>query len=99
MSDILEADDMFDESAEAAGEVVDDQVGMTSEEAGDSTDADQSETEKKKSKLSGFSIYDSMLLVSLICVSLATLVLFLELNKFGSILEGEFPWRASEFRK
>ena len=98
MSDnILEADDMFDESADVANEVVedvDDQVGMTSEESELDDDAQVS----KKSKLKGFTIYDSMLLVSLLCITLATLVMFFELSSFGNILRGEFPWRVSDFK-
>ena len=97
---ILDADDMFDESADVAesvGEEVAEQVGKTSEETDPGSAADDS-SEEKKSLLSSFTLFDSMLLVGLICVSLATLVLFLELNEFGKF-PGSFPWRTNEFLK
>ena len=92
MSDILEADDAF--SDDNVDEFANDQIGMTSKEA---VDAGSDVTVKKKKPK--FTVFDAMLLASLLCVTLATLVLFLELNKFGSILDGDFPWRVSEFRK
>lgn len=95
MSDILEADDAF--SDDNVDEFANDQIGMTSKEASDSVDAGSDVTVKKKKPK--FTVFDAMLLASLLCVTLATLVLFLELNKFGSILDGDFPWRVSEFRK
>ncbi|MDG1873351.1 MAG: hypothetical protein P8J27_05545 [Mariniblastus sp.] len=105
MSDnILDASDMFDDSADLAGSVgeeVVEEIGQTSEESlvnpDDSGSADDSSKEKK-SLLSGFSLFDSMLLTALICISLATLFLFLELNEFGKF-PGSFPWRTTEFLK
>ena len=102
MSDnILEADDLFepaDDFVEAT-----DEVGMTSQEAPASaapaeTASVDSGSRKKKSLLKSFTVFDGLLLISLICVSLATLFLFLELNKFGSF-PSEFPWRTNEFLK
>lgn len=63
-----------------------DSVGQTSEEASESGE------DKKKRE---FSVYDAMLLVSLICVTLATLLLVIELGSFGNVLFG-FPWRTTE---
>ena len=100
MSDnILDADDMFDESADVAESVGQeaDQVGKTSGESDPGSSADDS-SEEKKSLISSFTLFDSMLLVGLICVSLATLFLFLELNEFGKF-PGSFPWRTNEFLK
>ena len=53
------------------------EVGLTSEE----TDQDG---EEKKSFLSTLTVFDAMLLVALLCVSAATVLMFLELNTFGS---------------
>ena len=98
MSDnILEADDAF----EQADDVVEatNEVGMSSQEASDSAannDSVGSGSGEKKSFLKSFTVFDGLLLISLICVSLATLFLFLELNKFGSF-PGGFPWRTTEF--
>ncbi len=63
-----------------------DLVGQTSEEASQSSD------DKKKRE---FSIYDAMLLISLICVALATLLLVIELRRFGNF-PFSFPWRTTE---
>lgn len=62
-----------------------DEIGQTSEEASESGE------DKKRE----FSVYDAMLLVSLICVSLATLLLVLELRRFGNF-PFSFPWRTTE---
>ena len=77
-----------------ADEVVDDatdEIGLTSDESGD----DNADSETKKSWLSDFNVYDGMLLMALVFIALATFVLFRELNTFGNILSGDFPWRVS----
>ncbi len=99
MSDnILEADDMFDQAADVAEAAVDDAVltPEVSQEESFGSAADDAPADQRKSWLKSFSVFDGLLLFSLICVSLATLFLFLELSKFGSLLEG-FPWRTNEF--
>ncbi len=53
-------------------------------------------TEDKKGLLSSFNVYNAMMLVSLVCVLLSIVLLFQELNTFGNILSGEFPWRTSD---
>lgn len=63
-----------------------DAVGQTSDETSDTGE------DKKKRE---FSVYDAMLLVSLICVALATLLLLLELRSFGNF-PFSFPWRTTE---
>lgn len=88
MSDIPSADELMDEAVDQSGE-----VGLTSEESA------SEDGEKKKSRFGNFTVFDTMLLMSLICVTLATLNMFLELNSFGNILGGEFPWRVSDFLK
>jgi len=94
---ILEVDDVFEPAdvVEAA-----DEIGLSSQQASetptDNDSVDDSGPGKKKSFLKSFTIFDGLLLISLICVSLATLFLFLELNKFGSF-PGGFPWRTTEF--
>ena len=86
MSDIIEgAEELLDEPVEAEGEA----VGSTSDEAGRTSDENG---EEKESLLQTMTIYDAMLLVSLICVALATLLLFFELRTFGDF-PGGFPWR------
>ena len=66
-----------------------DDVGMTSDESPvDSSDSD----EKKKP---AFTVFDAMLLISLVCITLATLMLVFEINKFGPF-PGSFPWRIDE---
>lgn len=62
-----------------------DSIGQTSEES-----SENGEDTKRQ-----FSVYDAMLLVSLICVSLATLLLVLELRRFGNF-PFSFPWRTTE---
>lgn len=79
------ADELIDEKVDL--ENGDDQVGMTSEE-----DSDENE---KKSLLASMTIYDAMLIVSLVCIALATIILFFELRNFGTF-PGGFPWRTSE---
>ena len=60
-------------------------VGLTSEE----TDQDG---EEKKSFLSKLTVFDAMLLVALLCVSAATVLMFMELNTFGDF-PNAFPWK------
>lgn len=89
MSDITEgAEELLDEPVEAEG----DAVGSTSDEVEQTSDENG---EEKESLLQSMTIYDAMLLVSLICVALATLLLFFELRNFGDF-PGEFPWRTDE---
>ena len=76
------------EDAELENDVMEpesDSVGQTSEEASDES------TDKKRE----FSIYDAMLLVSLICIGMATLLLIFELRRFGNF-PFSFPWRTDE---
>lgn len=89
MSDIIEgAEDLLNESVETPDSEVEsssDEVGLTSEEAND----------EKKSLLQNLTVYDAMLMVSLVCIGLATLLLFLELRNFGDF-PFSFPWRTNE---
>ena len=64
-----------------------DQVGQTSEEQ---------PVDEKKSGRFKMNIYDAMMLVSLICVTVASLLLLFELRNFGDF-PGGFPWRTEEF--
>lgn len=101
--DILEADDLFEQAEmldpiDDVAEVASDEVGMTSQEAMSEPADVGSGSRKKRSFLKSFSVFDGLLFISLICVFLATVLLFLDLNKFGSLTEG-FPWRTSEFLK
>jgi hypothetical protein len=60
------------------------EVGLTSEETGE-------DGEEKTSFLSTLTVFDAMLLVALLCVSAATVLMFLELNTFGNF-PSDFPW-------
>jgi len=97
---ILDADDLFDDSAdvESSGEESAQEVGKTSDESSNDPEGAADSSDEKKSLLSGFTLFDSMLLIALICVSLATLLLLVELNTFGKF-PGSFPWRTNEFLK
>ena len=90
MSEVSQsADEFLDESAdavEAAGDAAADQIGLSSDETAN----------KKESLLASMTIYDGMLLVALLCATLATLFLFLELREFGNF-PFSFPWRTKGF--
>ena len=45
---------------------------------------------------SKMNVYEVMLLISLVCVSLATVLMVFELRTFGDFPNG-FPWRTEEF--
>lgn len=73
------------EAADEAIELSGDEVGLTSDEAGD----DQG------SLFQSMTIFDTLLLVSLICIGMATLMLLFELRTFGDF-PLSFPWRTNE---
>ena len=80
--------------------VEDESIGMTSDEteaASTELESDEGDpSDKSKTALiREMTIYDSMLLVSFICVTLATVLMFFSLAQYGSITSG-FPWRTSE---
>ena len=95
------SDSIFDDELENEGlEPESDELGMTSDESptdeaegagAGAESADQSEQESKFK----FSVFDAMLLVSLICITLATILLVFELRTFGDF-PFSFPWRTSE---
>ncbi len=60
-------------------------VGQTSSEA----------ATENKGLLSSFTIFDAMLLIWLLCIMVATFLMFRELNLFGDF-PGGFPWRTDE---
>jgi hypothetical protein len=82
----------LDQEPETVGETSDEQK-LDASDADRSEDHDEESTEKKKFE---FSVYDTLLLVSLICVTLATLLLVLELRRIDSSFPFSFPWRTSE---
>lgn len=90
MSDIIEsAEEVLDEPVVAEG----DAVGSTSQEVGQSSGENGDGT---KSLLKSMTPFDAMLLISLICVAMATLLLLFELRTFGDF-PGGFPWRTTGF--
>jgi len=72
-----------------------DEVGQTSAESVDSSEP-STETKKTKDPTKSFNVYNAMMLVSLVCVSFAIVWMFMELNQFGNVFGGEFPWRTSD---
>lgn len=50
-------------------------------------------SEKIRSSLFSMNIYEGMLLLSLVFIILACFLMFMELNSFGNILTGAWPWR------
>ena len=62
-----------------------DDVGQTSAESSEES------TKETKSLLGSFNIYNAMLLVALICISLAIVQLVVESQKFGPLFS--FFWR------
>lgn len=67
------------------------EIGMVSE----STEATGSGSKASKSKLAGlfseFSIYDALLLTSLVCITLATLRVFFAMHQYGGYFWTK-PW-------
>ena len=64
----------------------DDQIGETSDEV---------IAQDPKDSRFKMNIYDAMMLISLICVVLASMMLLFELRNFGDF-PGGFPWRTEE---
>lgn len=75
-----------------------DQVGQTSEELTESTEADDPARARRRARTKDavrkFTLFDAMLLISLLCISLATFLMFIELTKFGQF--PGFVWRTEE---
>jgi hypothetical protein len=63
------------------------QVGQTSAEAAGKQKADEHKL--------AFGLWDLTALLSLVCITLATGLLFLELQSFGNLLQGSWPWSVS----
>ena len=83
MSEIIPAEEEFvQEAVEATG----DEIGMTSDESSDDLG------KQKKSFFSSMTVFDAMLMLSLLFITFATLVLFFELRNFGPF-PFDFPWR------
>lgn len=90
MSDIFDSnlDDSTEQPVEQLNDAVD-EVGMTSQ-------GDLVVDDGKKKRNLAFNVFDAMLLLSLIFVSLATMLLLWELSKFGNIFSA---WNTSEIGK
>lgn len=74
-------------SDEPAVDAVDNEVGLTSDETG------------KKSLLESITIYDTMLVLSFIFVTMAAFRLFFAIRTYsdGFPFVGGYPWRTGEF--
>lgn len=69
------------------------EIGRTSQElAADSSAANEEVQSKWKRLIKDFSLYDAMLLVSLIFVTAATIKLFFAFAQYGSYVWGK-PWQ------
>lgn len=85
MDDLSSGDSLggdFDESGES--------VGMTSDESA----SDDGDSEESKKGLA-FSVYDAMLCVAFVLVTLATVRMIWELSTFGPLPPSGFPWRVN----
>lgn len=69
----------------------DGQIGQTSADIADESG------DGSKTRRFAFNVYDTMMLIALVCVTLATIKLFMELSTFGALSEG-FPWNTAEVR-
>jgi hypothetical protein len=68
------------------------EIGKSSQELPtDSPEANGAELPKWKQFLADFNLYDAMLLVSLICVTAATIRLFLAFGQYGGFFD--YPWQ------
>ena len=97
MSEFFEEE--LDELQDDLQDVVDDdldQLGQTSEEVHETTEAEP--TRKRRSRgqkaVRGFTVFDAMLLMSLVCITLAAFLMFYELTTFGQF--PGFVWRTDE---
>lgn len=64
-----------------------DQVGKTSRE----TKPARPDSENRLA----FGLWDLTALFSLLCITAATVLLFVELQQFGKLLQGSWPWSVS----
>ncbi len=101
MSDAIFDDPEFENDLpQSESELEPETVGQTSDEQPDEADptnqsATETEVESSKKKFE-LSLFDAMLLISLLCVTVATLLLVLELRRIDSSFPLSFPWRTSE---
>ncbi len=89
--DLLNDDQPGDEQLNDSQSSGDNQIGETSADSDGEADVDT-----KKSRFV-FNVYDAMMLIALVCVTVATIELFRELTTFGALSEG-FPWKTAEVR-
>jgi hypothetical protein len=90
--------------AQAEQELADEEDSL---DESDSETEEEAEAKSKKKKKRSFGIaafdtsemtvFDAALLISLIFISLATVLLFLELRQFGNFPFSGFPWRTPGF--
>ena len=65
-------------------------IGKTSDEA--NQDGDSTRRDQAKKALQKFNIYNAMLLISLVCITIAIYLMYVELTSFP----GAYPWRTDE---
>ena len=86
--EISELDDL-DEVGQTSDEIVEETVQQP-----EATTVASGRQARSRELLKQFTIYDSMLLVSLVCITVATFLMVWELSKFGRI--PGFVWRTDE---
>ena len=100
MSDSIFDDAEFENDAvEPESELEPETVGQTSDEGSAETSEESSpeDVEETTREKPSFSLFDAMLLISLVCVTLATLLLVFELREIDANFPfGGFPWRTTD---
>jgi len=72
-----------------------DQLGETSEEVYESTEVEPAAKRTRgQTAVRSFTVFDAMLLMSLVCITLASFLMFYELTTFGKF--PGFVWRTDE---
>lgn len=97
MSEFFEEE--LDELQDDLQDIVDDdldQLGETSEEVYESTEAEPPSKRRSRGQTAvrSFTVFDAMLLMSLVCITLAAFLMFYELTTFGKF--PGFVWRTDE---
>ena len=86
--------DVVDDGLESVDDL--DQLGQTSDEVTESTEAEPAAKRPSRGQAAvrSFTVFDAMLLMSLVCITLAAFLMFYELTTFGKF--PGFVWRTDE---
>ena len=93
-----ELDELQDDLQDVVEDDLDpiDQLGETSEEVTESTEAEPSTGRRSRGQAAvrSFTVFDAMLMMSLVCITVAAILMFYELTTFGKF--PGFVWRTDE---